>query len=358
MKEQLSKINVLRGIAILLVFGFHSFFVIFGYFEIHAYHGFWFDSQHVGTTQLVLNLNPIGLGHGGVKLFLIISGFLIHWGYLKTGSHFEPAKFYNKRFWRIYPPYLVALFVFGIAIGTGGTFSLLTHLTLTHNLFDSTSFTINASFWSLALEAQLYLLYPLFLTLHKRLGLNWSVVVIASISIARIGHELATGTQNGNSIFKMWLVWVLGAYLGENFFYQKRIYTGRFIYLAFGYIFYVSLKLTILYFYISDIIFSLLCIYMIDWYLHSHIKPFKFSTKAENLLGIIGLYSYSIYLFHQPLLKILIPFFSFNLSTKIGLCLSVGLSFIAVFAISFTSYHLLELTSIKLGNKVIKKLLA
>jgi len=357
--KQLEKIDVLRGVAILLVFGFHSLIGIFGDFEIEAYKGFWYDSSHTSPSQLALNLNPVGLGHVGVKLFLIISGFLIHWGYLRGGGRFEPAKFYNKRFWRIYPPYLVALLLFAVTLGTaGGAFSLLTHLTLTHNFFKSTNFSINPSFWSLALEMQLYLIYPLYLVLYKRLGLQNSVLIVGLVALAAIEVQLATGVRTDTSIFKMWFVWVLGAYLGENYFHKRRLYTGKGIYLALGYAVYIFLSATVLSPYLGDVLFSVLAIYGIDWYLHTeNAFPF-FPKKVANWLAVIGVYSYSIYLFHQPFLKKLIQFFSFNFASKLWCALGTGLAFGVIFGVAYLSYQVLELDSIKYGNRFFENFLA
>jgi peptidoglycan/LPS O-acetylase OafA/YrhL len=358
MHQQLEKIDILRGIAILLVFGFHALLTVFGEYRIQIYHGFWYDAQQTNFRELLLNLTPIGQGKVGVHLFLIISGFLIHWGYLKGGSRFEPAKFYSKRFWRIYPPYLVALFAFCFALGTAGTFSLFTHLTLIHNFFTNTFYSINPSFWSLALEMQLYLIYPLFLAVYKRVGLNKAVLLVAAIAVVYMGVEAFAGVDEQLSIFQMWIVWVLGAYLGENFFYKRRVYTGKFIYLFGAYVLYLSLKLTVLSDYVGHILFSVIGICVIDWYLHTEISFSFLSKTGGKVLAMIGLYSYSIYLFHQPLLMPLIRFFSLNFQNISLVALAVLLSFLVVLALSYLSYHLLELPSIKLGTRVYNRVFA
>jgi peptidoglycan/LPS O-acetylase OafA/YrhL len=352
MEKQLEKIDILRGIAILLVFGFHAMLEVFGAYQVEAYKGFWYDAQQTTTRRLLLDLTPVGQGRIGVHLFLIISGFLIHWGYLKGGSRFEPVKFYSKRFWRIYPPYLVALLVFGFSLGTGGAFSFFTHLTLTHNLFSTTFYSINPSFWSLALEMQLYLIYPLFLVFHRRLGLNNAVILIGLIALAYMEAELFAGVPDKLSIFQLWIVWVLGAYLGENFFYKRRIYTGKFSYLLLAYGLYFSLKTTTLSGYLGHILFSMLCVCTIDWYLHTEIPFSSLGQRVGKILASIGIYSYSIYLFHQPLLKPLIRLFSLNYHSTPFVGLALVLAFALILIVSFLSYHFLELPSIKFGTRV------
>lgn len=357
--QQLQKIDILRGVAILLVFGYHAMRAVFGdYFELIQYNGFLVDFQKVGIRQLLLNVNPIALGHVGVELFLIISGFLIHLVYLRGGLNFEPAKFYNKRFWRIYPPYLVALVVFGLSLDTGGPFSLLTHLTLTHNLFDSTFFTINPSFWSLALEMQLYVLYPLYLVLRKRLGLNKSVLAVAAVSLLTLSVNIAQGGAHSSSLGSLWIVWVLGAYLAENFYYQRRLYTTSPIYLVLGYVLYIALRMTVIQAYIGDILFSLLSIYAIDWYLHQESLSGQLAKKVSQAMTLIGTYSYSIYLFHQPFLREIIALFSYSFIGKGAWVIGVLGAFAFFFVLAFLSLHLLELPSINLGVRFYNKFFA
>lgn len=355
MKEQLQKIDILRGLAILLVFGYHCLLIIFGPYHITEYNGLWVNMAATTGKHLFLSLNPIGQGSMGVSLFLFISGFLIHWGYLKANSTFEPLKFYNKRFWRIYPPYLFAILVFLAILGLPSKLNLLTHFTLTHNFSEQTVFGINPSFWSLALEMQLYLLYPLYLLLHRYLGLGKSVIVIAVFSLATTAMGVLTERHLPGSAFNFWIVWVLGAYLGENFYYKKRLYHGNPWYLVVAYGCFLCLPLTPVSAYVGQFLFALLCVYAVDWYLHTEKTLLFSSLKVNNMLGLVGLYSYSIYLFHQPVLLNLLPIFSFNFANTYACIMGAFILFMLVLGFSRLTYHWLELPSIALGNKFYAK---
>ena len=54
----------------------------------------------------------LGFGYLGVPLFFVISGFCIHLPYARALASGEPAptpawrRFFARRFWRLYPPYL------------------------------------------------------------------------------------------------------------------------------------------------------------------------------------------------------------------------------------------------------------
>ena len=299
-------------------------------------------------------MTPWGMGAHGVTLFLVISGFLIHWGFLKSGATFRFSEFFNKRFWRIYPPYLVAVLVFSLSLGTGGTFSLLTHLTLTHNFFDRTFSTINPSFWSLALEVQLYLLYPVLLLLRRWLGMGKATLAVGGLTLLVLALEVGLRLRIMAlwlSPLNLWFVWVAGAYLGEQFFCGKRIFTRSPAYLV-GVFALLSLStVTIVYPLLGRVLFSLFFICVMDWYLHRPVPaPTVVGRVLFNVTARVGLYSYSIYLFHQPFLAKAIGLLSFGQQRKPVLGLAVVLAFALMFGIAHFTYHWLELPAIRWGK--------
>jgi len=356
LRQHNEKIDVLRGVAILLVFSYHALLVVFGQYEIYDFSpsGFWIDFARYAPSRVLLGATPWGMGGQGVTLFLVVSGFLIHWGFLKSGASFRLSEFFNKRFWRIYPPYLVALAVFGLSLGTGGTFSVLTHLTLTHNLFGRSFSTINPSFWSLGLEMQFYLLYPVFLLLRRWLGVGRATLAVAGGTGLTLALVLGCGIRSAVlwlSPLNMWLIWVLGAYFGEQFFLGQRVFTRSPGYLV---VFYALLSLstmTVVYGLLGRVLFSLFFIYLLDWYLHWSAPAASATGRAlTRLTARVGLYSYSIYLFHQPFLASIINFLSFGQQRKPMLALAVVLAFGLVFVVAHFTYHWLELPAIRWGK--------
>ena len=104
--------------------------------------------------------------------------------------------FYLRRFFRIYPPDLLALLFFARALPVSrlplafprySFADLFTHGTLTHNYFPRSIYKINGAFWSIAVEAQLYLIYPLLLTLVRRIGWNKSLLFTLLLEINLLG---------------------------------------------------------------------------------------------------------------------------------------------------------------------------
>jgi peptidoglycan/LPS O-acetylase OafA/YrhL len=136
----------LRGVACLLVYFYH-----FG--------------LDVRRPPLVV------LGYTGVHIFFVLSGYLMFGPFLAAllGDRPMPSwrRYAVRRFTRIYPPYAVALVLFTVArhvvhLKPPRGANVLTHALLVFNFFDREDFlSINAVFWSLAIEAQFYVPLPL-----------------------------------------------------------------------------------------------------------------------------------------------------------------------------------------------------
>lgn len=127
------------------------------------------------------NLPPFVIpGYAGVHLFFVLSGYLISRPFLQrllSGQPLPSMRSYGvRRFIRIYPTYLVALVVF-VAMRYAGhlhppsVLDILLHALLIFNWGDPASFfAINVAMWTLAIEAQFYVLLPVAAALAKRLA--------------------------------------------------------------------------------------------------------------------------------------------------------------------------------------------
>jgi peptidoglycan/LPS O-acetylase OafA/YrhL len=118
----------------------------------------------------------LGLGYVGVHLFLLLSGFCISWAYLGTIPRpFRAREFVVRRATRILPAYYAVLLLASLLAerrlsGPSLAWQVATHVTMTHNFFRETVLALDAPFWSLALESQLYVAFPFLLLGFRRLG--------------------------------------------------------------------------------------------------------------------------------------------------------------------------------------------
>ena len=114
-------------------------------------------------------------GHFAVVVFIVLSGFSLAIGPSRSGWQLRSVReFARRRAWRILPPYWAAL-AFSLAVAWWVVAQPDTHEPtaksvavygfLVQDLFGSPS--PNGAFWSIAIEAQLYILFPLLLFVRR-----------------------------------------------------------------------------------------------------------------------------------------------------------------------------------------------
>jgi peptidoglycan/LPS O-acetylase OafA/YrhL len=135
-------------------------------------------------------------GDLGVTAFFVLSGFLITWlldtEYARTGT-VSLKEFYIRRTLRIFPAYyvfvilsLVADFALGHPWSKGLIASAFTYTVNYYNAFQGHPSTTVAHAWSLGVEEQFYLLWPVaFLALTRKansrlrqIGLLWIILLV------------------------------------------------------------------------------------------------------------------------------------------------------------------------------------
>lgn len=138
-------------------------------------------------------LRWLAFGYVAVAVFIVVSGFSLALSPARHGWRLThgAGSFFRRRAWRILPAYYGALLLSCVVFGlvtpeqTGGQItvrSVLVHALLVQDVVDSPD--PNATFWSIAVECQIYLLFPLFLLLARRVGLGWLVVAVTAVVVA------------------------------------------------------------------------------------------------------------------------------------------------------------------------------
>ena len=238
--QHIPLLDEFRFIAILLVFFYHAYGMAFG--RVDPPYAGWVRNFSLDLPFSFWVLYLLSYGWSGVTLFFVLSGFCIHLPYARN-RRFQFKEFIARRFFRIYPTYfvcLVSLFILNLLINYNSAvsvkyhaYNLLSHVFLFHNLHDKTFFSINGPFWSLAAEAQLYLLFPLVLWAINKLGRNTMLWLSLLISLAsrlisslflNWSHVETLLTPLAVSFFTLnfWFVWCLGPGLPINM--QKVIF--------------------------------------------------------------------------------------------------------------------------------------
>ncbi|MDA9863787.1 acyltransferase [Flavobacteriales bacterium] len=137
------------------------------------------------------NIRNLHLGHWGVMIFFVLSGFLVSRILFKketTSKKTALKNFFVRRALRIFPLYFLSILVFsqiGIAFGP----ELLYHLTYTTNFYilNHRGF-LAPHFWSLAVEEQFYLILPFILLFLTQKAIPTAILFLFSTGVFFRSH--------------------------------------------------------------------------------------------------------------------------------------------------------------------------
>jgi len=360
---RLAGIDILRGYAVTTVIIYH-FYVLLDLSTVASFH-------YIHA-----------LGQLGVSLFFIISGYLIY----RSIEHNitqkgipKGIKYYTiHRLFRILPAYyfnlLIVIFLAYFIFHTMDDWSLdfiirqiLTHLTFTSfYLYQTSGFEINGAYWTLSIEMLWYIVTPFFFLYIKT---NKTLLLLAILSLLYLA-SIDLGLMD-------WLFHLdrnASNYLNKLYFFSFQL-PGQFIYFISGILIYKMSKSSrhisnnkrcligfittsiFIYFSIQPFFhtsffirnFFILCTVTIIFVLF-----YQYHTKKLALLSWIGKISYSLYLWHMPLLfiikKNIIPL-------ELPLPIVIIIFLLSLFSISSFSYYFIEESGFSLRKKFKKALI-
>ncbi len=171
--RRLAGLDGIRGLAALYVVINHVF--------LRAFPGYPVDHAPFWAAWFIY-------GRFAVVVFIVVSGFSLALSPARHGWRLDAAsRFAQRRARRILPPYWAAL-AFSLAVawlivpqpghGVPDAKSVLVNGLLVQNVVGAHS--PNAAFWSMAVEAQLYIAFPLLLLMVRRWG---GLVMVATVAL-------------------------------------------------------------------------------------------------------------------------------------------------------------------------------
>jgi peptidoglycan/LPS O-acetylase OafA/YrhL len=313
----LAHVEGLRAVAALVVFVNHAY----------AHSGF--PGHDPGAPwYLRFFMHFMVAGHLSVSVFIVISGFCLTLPVVDAGDRIANGvlQFIKRRARRILPPYyaalalslLMILTIIGTPTGSPwdvpiefGARDVLIHLLLLQDFFSTGK--INYVFWSIAVEWQIYFLFPLLVLATRRYGVLAVTVLALLVGYAvRIAGD-GTRVERANPHFLgLFALGMLAAY----FVRAPRFADARLrllplvrwiglacfagVCLALGYLsergphYFAQLDLPV-----GVMAFAIL--------VHTTLRQGSASARFLNQRWVVwmGTFSYSIYLVHAPLLQAL-----------------------------------------------------
>jgi peptidoglycan/LPS O-acetylase OafA/YrhL len=306
-------LDVAKGLAILWVVYFHLFTTYFEHGSLPPEN--WSGLVNSATTILgIVWLKITGLGFHAVAVFIVLSGWVLMQSTAKRAAA-APGKrgaWYRDRLLRLYPMYWVAHLVVLISpfifrpeqVDYRIIYSLLglRFVDITMNFM-----YLNAAWWYFSMLIQLYLIFPLLFWAAQKLG-SWKFLIVASALGFFVRYLwLIPYPQNG-----LWLLggfaicrlpeFALGMALGM-WHSQAPARVERFLLGGAGLITGVLLYPAALqlyhngYTYIFVDFATGLCCCLAIVGVAGIISRFSVPAKV---FGLVGAFSYGIYLVHQP----------------------------------------------------------
>jgi peptidoglycan/LPS O-acetylase OafA/YrhL len=347
--RRLAGLDGIRALAALYVVADHVF--------LRSFHGYPADHAPFWAAWLIY-------GRFAVVVFIVLSGFSLALSPARQGWRLRSvAVFAQRRAWRILPPYWAAL-AFSLAVawliipqpghGMPDVRSVVVNGLLVQNLVAAHS--PNAAFWTLAVEAQLYLLFPLMLLLVRRSGavalVTTVALIVAAIGIVspHIGGVNTLVLQSAPDLVALFAVGILAAGIvsaGE----ARRSWPWHWLALAA-----VAPVLAVLWW--RGSVWTGHHLFWVDLALGPAVgcllaglatgRPARLlrALDARPMRGL-GSFSYSLYLIHAPIVAIIcqrivaghvapgVPFFLVSLAIVLPLTIGFARIFAAVFELPF-----------------------
>ena len=360
-QERLIAIDALRGLAALIIVLFHArplFWIGIG--ETWQQYKFNVDLN----AWLGYATAPLYFGGLAVELFFVISGYCIHRRGARELARNKNAKldliqYSERRFWRIYPVYFVALCITAFIDSYIRLFhpalipreqnnSLFTFLMSIISLqgLAAPMFGSNTVFWTLALEIHFYIIYPLLFYISRRYGPIKALTVTLCASLCYVLLDqifnissLLSYRGSGLPIFlPYWFIWATGFYIAEVEAGRAPIPKGFWLAVFLSSIVTIFASLREQW---NLNLFSTALAFggLVYWSITPTGESF-WRCGVGHLLASIGIFSFSVYAIHRPTLlaikAIIAPdgkVFVSLLPTAVGAILAVGagwLLFIAV----------------------------
>lgn len=335
-----SRLNFLRGIAVLLVVSVHASQIVG-------------NGDQASNWVVPISKNFLDFGARGVQIFFILSAFGLAKSY--EGHSEKPIRsFYARRFFRIYPVWIFAVFIHVMIENKAQVFIQNATFAFGWLRGHENNPEIVGGSWTLFVEVIFYILFPLLFPIAKHTKTLLSLIlffIVLRILWLKSADEMF-GIEDRNS------------FVGLHPFSNMYCFTlGLLIYNQMSEVRIKRLRITpmIILLLVISIILELdqtLQVLLTSFLMYNFLEksPTKSSdlfSKPAKLIEFFGKYAFTIYLYHLLILKkgsgLLkgvtenIPYMEIKFLVSMPIVLSL------LFILGYLGYQFLEKPSIKIG---------
>jgi len=342
----------------------------FAFFAVFISHVTFFMAYPAGVKESGTFYNSfLQLGSLGVSFFFVLSGFLITY-YLNKEYLLKKTislkKFYVRRILRIWPLYFLTLFLAAVvsSLPMARVFSsvdlreFLAHLFLVGNWFRAFYGSANemvSVLWSVAVEEQFYLFWPIIFLLFRK-NIKWAIII--GIIVTFIFRWIYAADYDAREYFSPCLIayFMIGGFYAIYFDYvNKKIGLLKNNGLFVGLIWMAILLVVRGIFFKGNfpgwfagsepLLYGASFILFINHAIAHSNKPYLFSSFLEYL----GKISYGLYTFHMIIFMLVKSFIGNSglASFVLVFCISLILTFLA----AAMSYKFWEKPFLRLKHK-------
>jgi peptidoglycan/LPS O-acetylase OafA/YrhL len=262
-------------------------------------------------------------GHMAVAIFIVVSGFSLALAPMRTGGRLSGGvrRFLRRRAWRILPAYWAALILSVLVtavllrpeLGPGAMGrTLAVHGLLLQDVVGSE--TPNGALWSIAIEWQIYFVFPLILLMGRRTSLAIAVAITAvAVLLAHAAAGLGGPLDKINGLSPQFLaLFALGAlavWLGRDGRAVRlhRPLVGVAVVTLSSFLLLAATEGSewmVAHFFWMDLLFGVGVAAVLAVMLAGGFLPARRVLASRAALWL-GVFSYSIYLVHDPILGVL-----------------------------------------------------
>jgi peptidoglycan/LPS O-acetylase OafA/YrhL len=275
------------------------------------------ENMGVGSEYILIEL--FKQGQVAVMLFFLLSGFVIHYNYFE--KEFSFITYLIKRFRRIYPIFLISIFISFLIAWYFNILQERSLFDLVGNILNMQDLEVmagtdvrtyfNPPLWSLSYEWFFYLIYLPVIWVSRKRGVS---IYNISLALSLVGFLVYLFYPNKFSLnFIYLIIWSTGAEIAEGYLLCKKYLKKKFFKHVLVFLFF---SLVFIALYLIDLDYNnlgklywlrisqhfFMCFGLVSIAYFWQKANWLFFDKIFKVFNIIAPFSFALYVIHRPII--------------------------------------------------------